>query len=128
MEAFALQAWVRASTCSPQRDQEDPSSDSRYEERTMPTKRPNEPIAPTTIPGQPLDPRIPPDQRADDDQDLESQDDDDVGTDERGNEMLSARLSPTAPDVRSDRAVDRKENSPLEIQEIENLEDDAKGG
>jgi hypothetical protein len=94
----------------------------------MPTKRPNEPIAPTTIPGQPLDPRIPPDQRADDD---------DVGTDERGNEMLSARLSPTAPDVSSDRAVadgdsraaiDRKKNSPLEIQEIENLEDDAKGG
>jgi hypothetical protein len=38
----------------------------------MPTKRPSEPIAPTTIPGQPLDPKIPPD--------------------ERGNEMLSAKL------------------------------------
>ena len=100
----------------------------------MPGKRPNEPIAPTTIPGQPLDPKIPPDQQADNEENLE---DDAVGTDERGNEMLRASLYPTAPDVRSDRvAADANpgekpaepRSAPLRIQEIENLEDDAKGG
>ena len=94
----------------------------------MHRKRPNEPIAPATIPGEPLDPKIPPEQQSDDD---EHDADDDVGTDERGKEMLRG------PDVTSDRlladadaedGLARAKKPPLTIGEIENLEDDAKGG
>lgn len=70
----------------------------------MPTKRPREPIAPTTIPGQPLDPKIPPDQQADSDE-VESTEDDDVGTDKRGNEMLSMSLRRLRPDTRPERTT-----------------------
>src|SRR5688572_13386124 len=66
----------------------------------MPNHRPNEPIAPATIPGQPLDPKIPPDQDADS-ENAERREDDDVGTDERGNEMLSAKLQRMPADTRS---------------------------
>ncbi len=101
----------------------------------MPGKRPNEPIAPTTIPGQPLDPKIPPEQTADNE---DFDDDDEVGTDEQGNEMLRATAHGAPPDVGSDRLAPsqaepvagaaRAKTPPLKIQEIENLEDDAKGG
>lgn len=81
----------------------------------------------------------------DDDEDL----DDDVGTDEKGKETLRAnganaigqmrmQAAQPAPDVGSDRvpstdaepegSLDRVKSAPLGIQEIENLEDDAKGG
>src|SRR5690349_913666 len=77
----------------------------------MPNRRPNEPIAPATIPGQPLDPKIPPDQSADS-ENVQRQEDDDVGTDERGNEMLSANLrqvpapaEPRIPDRSAEPAV-----------------------
>jgi hypothetical protein len=67
-------------------------------------------------------------------------DDDEVGTDERGKEMLRASAQDIQPPhVDSDRRVpatdaepegslDHVETAPLKIQEIENLEDDAKGG
>lgn len=84
----------------------------------------------------------------DQDDDLDD-DDDDVATDEDGNEMLKVRDPPAsapvpdqqaqaAPNVSSDRvpatdaepegSLDRVKTAPLGIQEIENLEDDAKGG
>jgi hypothetical protein len=101
----------------------------------MPGKRPNEPIAPTNIPGQPLDPKIPPEQQADNE---DFDDDDEVGTDEQGNEMLRATPHGAPANVSSDRVVPvdaepgdtaaRAKSPPLKIQEIENLEDDAKGG
>ncbi|MEO8017407.1 MAG: hypothetical protein ABI769_06315 [Pseudomonadota bacterium] len=74
------------------------------------------------------------DEDEDDDQDA----DDDVGTDERGKEMLKA--DPVAePDVSSDRGAPsevvspghaRVENRkpPLDIKQIEEIEDDAPGG
>jgi hypothetical protein len=76
----------------------------------MPSRRPNEPIAPTTIPGQPLDPKIPPEQQADD-EDLDVNEDADVGTDERGNEMLSATLlgMPAAASADQKRIPDRSD-------------------
>jgi hypothetical protein len=95
----------------------------------MPHKRPNEPIAPATIPGEPLDPRIPPDQTP------EGDDDDEVGTDERGNEMLSANFVPAvgadrvpATDAEPEGSLDRVKPAALGIQDIETLEADAKGG
>ncbi len=101
----------------------------------MPHKRPSEPIAPTTIPGQPLDPKIPPDQTADGDDDADQNIDDDVGTDEHGKEMLSlddplgTHQRTQAPDAVADRiASPNAGEAPLRIQEIETLEDDAKGG
>jgi hypothetical protein len=91
----------------------------------MPGKRPNEPIAPTTIPGQPLDPKIPLNQRPDGDEHLEN-----------GKTALSTSALEATPDVSSDRvgaddaqtADARTKTPPLGIQEIESLEDDAKGG
>ena len=74
---------------------------------------------------------------------------DDVARDEGGNEILSAHYAPAtgrlpeqetqaAPNVSSDRvpatdaepegSLDKVKTAPLAIQEIEDLEDDAKGG
>ena len=73
----------------------------------------------------------------------------DVARDEDGNEIVSAQFAPAtgplseqevqaAPNVSSDRvpatdaepegSLDKVKTAPLGIQEIENLEDDAKGG
>ena len=122
----------------------------------MPSKRPNEPIAPATIPGQALDPKIPPDDEleleglpedeeededdVDEDDDIDDEDeeddedddeDDDVGTDEDGKEILRADVSSDrvpATDAEPEGSLDRVKTAPLGIQEIERLEDDAKGG
>lgn len=89
------------------------------------------------------------DEEDDEDEDEDEDDDeDDVGTGEPGDEKLiapgaSANERPfehesQAPDVNSDRvpstdaepegSLDRVKSAPLGIKEIENLEDDAKGG
>lgn len=76
----------------------------------------------------------------DEDEDEEDDEDDDVGTDEDGKEILRAQDDEpqAAPDVDSDRvpstdaepegSLDHVKSAPLGIQEIENLENDARGG
>jgi hypothetical protein len=82
------------------------------------------------------------DEDDDDDEDLDDDEDededDDVGTDGGRKEILRADDSRQAPDVASDRvpatdaepegSLDRVKSGPLGIQQIEDLEDDAKGG
>lgn len=85
----------------------------------------------------------------DDEDDEDDEDDDDVATDEDGKEMLRIRTAQAAgrisedepqaaPNVDSDRvpatdaepegSLDKVKTAPLGIKEIENLEDDARGG
>ena len=90
------------------------------------------------------------DEDDEDDEDEDDEDeDDDVGTDESGKEIWRTQDARTArrvnedeprqaPDVDSDRvpatdaepegSLDRVKSAPLGIQQIEDLEDDAKGG
>lgn len=88
------------------------------------------------------------DEDDEDDDEVEDDVDDDVGTDEDGNEMLKVQApaagqlpgqgTEAAPDVSSDRvpstdaepegSLAKEKTAPLGIREIENLEDDAKGG
>jgi hypothetical protein len=91
----------------------------------MPTHRPGEPIAPD----------VPPEQQAD--ADLDGHEDEIAGASDQPNEVISATSHVMPPDADSDRLVstdglaagaDRSKSPPLEIQEIESLEDDARGG
>lgn len=88
------------------------------------------------------------DEDDEDEDEVEDDVDDDVGTDEDGNEMLKVQApaagqlpgqgTEAAPDVSSDRvpstdaepegSLAKAKTAPLGIREIENLEDDARGG
>lgn len=71
----------------------------------------------------------------DDDDEDEDEEDDDVATDEDGKEILKMQAEPNvdsdrvpSTDAEPEGSLDNVKTAPLGIQEIENMEDDAKGG